>query len=315
MPAPVVLGPQYPTPNVPEALAASGAAGGAVVAITAGWRHEELETAAMEQAIGRPCEVLPLYAWFDDVQQALPDLAERYRERQERVQRYSELYLVRLGAALAAVDQLLVEREEDPEVVDPELMRAVEDVRRIDADLLARWTGLDADFPELARPWESGIVRARHHQAAEMLANAPAVLIPGGHVAVLANRLQFFGLKDLLADAIERVPVIAWSAGAMALSERIVLFYDDPPQGPGDPEVLGPGLGLFRGFVPFPHARRRLRLEDRNRVAQIAYRFTPDRCITLENGAWLELEPQGPVSRGQADTTLEFLTDGTLEPL
>jgi hypothetical protein len=316
MPAPVVLGPQYPNPNVPAALAASDAAPGPVAVVSAGWRHEELETGPMEAAIGRPCKVIPLYAWFDDVQQALPQLAERYRDRQDRVQRYSELYLIRLGAALAAVHQLLVERERDPDVVDPELARAVEDVRRIDADLMARWTRLDEDYPELARPWEEGLVRARHHQAAEILEEAPAILVPGGHVAVLANRLAFFGFKELLQRAIDRgLPLITWSAGAMALSERVVLFYDDPPQGPGDPEVLGPGLGLLPGFVPFPHARRRLRLDDRKRVAEIAYRFAPDRCVTLENGAWLEMSEDGPLSRGDAGASSLFMPDGTLEAL
>jgi len=316
MPAPVVLGPQYPNPNVPEALAASGADPGPVAVISAGWRHEELETGPMEAAIGRPCEVLPLYAWFEDVQQALPSLAERYRERQDRVQRYSELYLVRLGAALGAVHQLLEERARDPEIVDPELQKAVEDVRRIDADLMARWTFLDDAFPELARPWEEGLVRARHRQAAEMLENAPAILVPGGHVAVLVNRLAFFGMQSLLQRAIDRgIPLITWSAGAMALSERVVLFYDDPPQGPGDPEVLGPGLGILKGVVPFPHAKRRLRLDDRQRVTEIAYRFAPDQCLTLENGAWLEIGGDGIVSRGESDASRRFCLDGSLEAL
>jgi hypothetical protein len=46
-------------------------------------------------------------------------------------------------------------------------------------------------------------------------------------VAVLVNRLRLFGLGDLVADK----TVFAWSAGAMAVSERVVLFHDDPPQG------------------------------------------------------------------------------------
>jgi len=34
-----------------------------------------------------------------------------------------------------------------------------------------------------------------------------------------------------------RSPVIAWSAGAMALSDRFVLFHYRAPLGPGHPEV------------------------------------------------------------------------------
>ncbi len=316
MRAPVVLGPQYPTPNVAEALAASEVGEGSVVVISAGWRLEEAETGALEAAIGRSCDVLPLYRWFEACMQADPALAARYRARQQRVQRYSELYRVRLEAALQALAQLIALHGDDPELVGPELSRAVDDVRRIDADLIERWASLDRDLPELARPFEHAPVAEYHAAARERLEGAAAVLVPGGHVAVLANRLEFFGLGPLLTDALSRdVPLICWSAGAMALSRRIVLFYDDPPQGPAEPEVLGPGLGLLPGVVFFPHARRRLRLEDQQRLSALSLRFAPERCISLENGAWLSMGPSGLSSRGHPDTASVFGPEGLLGPV
>ena len=51
-------------------------------------------------------------------------------------------------------------------------------------------------------------------------------------MGVLAHTLHLF---DVAATATS--PVIAWSAGAMALTDRIVLFHDRSPQGPGHPEV------------------------------------------------------------------------------
>jgi hypothetical protein len=83
--------------------------------------------------------------------------------------------------------------------------------------------------------------------------------------------------------------VIAWSAGAMALTDRIVLFHDRAPQGPGHPEVWGSGLSVVRDVVLLPHARARLLLDDTPRMAVLARRFAPARCVLLESGTRLEL--------------------------
>jgi hypothetical protein len=73
----------------------------------------------------------------------------------------------------------------------------------------------------------------------------------------------------------------------MALSERVVLFHDTPPQGPGNPEVLEHGLGLLRGAVVLPDAQRRLKLEEPGRIELLARRFAPARCYALDDGQWL----------------------------
>jgi peptidase E len=107
------------------------------------------------------------------------------------------------------------------------------------------------------------------------------VLVAGGHVAVLLNRLRLFGFAELARGK----PIIAWSAGAMALSDRVVLFHDRPPQGAAHAEILEGGLGLIPGVVALPHAHRRLALEDPERVREFAQRFAPARCLTLEHGS------------------------------
>jgi peptidase E len=60
-----------------------------------------------------------------------------------------------------------------------------------------------------------------------LLAASHAVLIAGGHIAVLLNRLRLFDLSAVLRER----PVFGWSAGAMVLTSRIVLFHDSPPRG------------------------------------------------------------------------------------
>jgi hypothetical protein len=48
--------------------------------------------------------------------------------------------------------------------------------------------------------------------------------------------------------------------------------------------VFERGLGRAPGVVPFPHARRRLDLDDRLRVGLAARRFAPAVCLALDEG-------------------------------
>ena len=111
-------------------------------------------------------------------------------------------------------------------------------------------------------------------------------MIAGGHVAVLINRIRLFQLVDVLAQK----PIVAWSAGAMVLGERIVLFHDDAPQGKRDAEILDAGLGIVKNIIPLPHAKSRLDWSNRNRMALFSRRFAPAKCCTLDNGSMIRLE-------------------------
>ena len=101
----------------------------------------------------------------------------------------------------------------------------------------------------------------------------------------------------------------------MALSRRIVLFYDDPPDGNADPEILDHGLGLIDDLVLFPHARDRLRLGDHERVGALARRFAPATCVALERGAWLVREADGWHSRGPHGSASILHEDGVVRPV
>jgi len=125
---------------------------------------------------------------------------------------------------------------------------------------------------------------------------------------VLLNRLNLFGLGDLLAGKI----LIALSGGAMVLSPRVVLFHDSPPQGPGHAEAFEDGLGLFPGIVPLPYGSQRLRTDDRERSGRFARRFAPATCVLLDAGTHVEWRRRGWRSVGEA---LAIQPDGGLAPL
>ena len=311
----VLLGPQRPQPNLQHVLPRLGGVG-PVLTVTAGWRHEEPEHEALHRAVGADAEALPLYQWFEEVMGEEPRIAEAWRQRQAKLVALKNLHRVRLHGALDALQMLLDRSDRLDAIARPQIEGQLSHLREIDQHFLDQSALICQEHPEVMRPWELPAVAARHAEAAEALGRARAVCIAGGHVAVLRNRLEFFGVHDLLARAHARgAAVVAWSAGAMALTERIVLFYDDPPDGPGHPELLDSGFELASDIVLFPHARRRLRLDDARRVSLLATRLGPALCVGLECGAWLERDAAGWFNRGEAQSALVLRADGAVVPL
>ena len=310
-----ILGPQEPDPNLHEALDAAGV-GGRVVAITAGRRHDESEVDRLSEQAGRPVEILPLYAWFDELAAEEPELAATYHDRQRRIMAYKELYRLRMRAGLAVVRELWERLPEDPELVRAELDRATAQVRQIDAEAFEEVDRIRRAFPDVDQRFGVPAVSRRRELARKQLEGVGAILLAGGHVAVLRNRLMFFDVHEILRSrAASGVPIVAWGAGAMVLCRRIVLFYDDPPEGPSEAELLDFGVGLVPNVVLFPHARRRLRLERADRISGLASRFAPAACIALENGAWLEGRDGSWWNRGRPGTALWLRPDGRVLPL
>ncbi len=309
------LGPQRPTPNLGEALARIPG-DGPIVTITAGWRIDEGETDALHAVVGPDALHLPLYRWFEACMEEMPDVRDRYRERQRQLRRAKALYRVRLHRALEAVRTLIEGNDEGDPLVEQQLAWAVDDVRRIDRQFIDHSKSIFASFPDVARPWELPRVRKHRLQSAAALSSARAVLLAGGHVAVLRNRLLFFGVHQQIFQAwLQDTAVIAWGAGAMVLTDPIVLFYDDPPDGPSHPEILDAGLALVQDTLVLPDAAKRLRLGDRMRVRLMAERFSPHRCIAMENGAFLERVDGSWVQHGARGTASELLPTGAVEPL
>ena len=279
MPDYALLGPQFQTPNLRSCLATLGIAG-PQVAITAGWQEREGEIEELREHVAMPVVDLALYARAEQVHAADPALAAAARERQERLQELQDLYRLRLNSLMGALTELLAQDGASPAL---KLARrgALGDVRRLDRAHVAATLAVHDRF---AREWRSSPRAALERHLASLgaaVAGAAAILVAGGHVAVLLNRLRLFGFEALARGK----PLIAWSAGAMALSDRVILFHDRPPQGAAHAEILEPGLGLIPGIVALPHGHARLALEDPTRVGQFARRFAPAQCLVLEHGS------------------------------
>lgn len=274
----LVLGPQFRAPNLRDALART-AWQGPPVAVTAGWQEREGELEALEEHLGQPVRDLRLYeraeaAFAQDV-----ELHAAYRARQHDLRRLQDLYRIRLDHAKAAVREL--QRAQDGSTLARQALRgAVSALRRLDAGHLRDIRAAHARFEQSWSADRHPLLARQRAELEHLVASAGFVCIAGGHVAVLLNRLRLFGLGHVLRSK----PLAAWSAGAMAIAERVVLFHDHPPQGAGNAELFEAGLGLLRGTVFLPHAASRLALDDRDRVTLLARRLAPASAFTLDDG-------------------------------
>jgi len=213
------------------------------------------------------------------------ELAAEYKARQLKLKLMQDFYRVRLDHAAQAARTLAVRRA-DPELVAEENAASLGVLQHLDRDHLARCRAVHAAFEAAFEPRRRRVLARHVEELRAAIEPTDAVVIAGGHVAVLLNRLQLFAIAELAGAR----PIVAWSAGAMALTERVVLFHDDPPQGQAISEVLDAGLGLARDLVVLPEPRLRLRLDDRARVGELAGRYAPARCIALDHGAqiWVD---------------------------
>ncbi len=274
---------------------------GQIAAVTAGWQEREAEIEEMREHLSLPVVDLKLHRRLEQVFAEAPDLFRAHRSRQDRLREMHQLYRYRLDFTLEPARGLL-RRTGNAALLEAEKESAVAAVRELDRQYLQRIVEVHRAFEQAHPPGSHPALESQRDEVAALVDDSTALVIAGGHVAVLLNRLRLFRFTELAAAK----PLIAWSAGAMALAERVVLFHDSPPQGAGNAEVLDVGLGLYSGLLPLPHARRRLRLEDPFRVELFARRFAPDVCLLLEGGDEVTLDD------GQVFTATRLRASGTM---
>jgi hypothetical protein len=277
----ILLGPQGVNQTLSTQLTAHGI-DGRIATVTCGWREREDEVQDLQAHLDGRSENLQLYRRTEQLAHEDPELARIHRARQDELRLMQRLYAIRLERAMDAC-VTLARRSDDSAILQREQAAALEAVRELDTHHLQSIQVTRERYDEQFALEERPAVQRQRDELREIISRSCALAIAGGHIAVLMNRLRLMGIGDMLGDH----PVIGWSAGAIALTERIVLYHDSPPQGPGNAEVLDHGLGICRGVVALPAAGQRLRLDDPERVARLAGRFAPAHCIALDDGAAL----------------------------
>ena len=256
---------------------------GPVAIVTAGWQEREADDEELRRLVGgeRSASVLNLRLrgrWLEVLEQDR-ELAAAERAHDAALAELRHLYLLQLDHALAAAYDVAHRSHARPRLRDRAFGDAIEAVRLLDTHHLARVAEAQAAFWDAWRPQEHPGMAAHREQVHDALRQAVAVVFAGGHIGDLLRLLHLFNVGPHLPRA-----VVAWSAGAMALTERVVLFHDFVPHGMAATEVHGEGLGAVHGAVLLPHPRRRLRVDDRVRMTVLARRFAPARCVVLDDG-------------------------------
>lgn len=256
--------------------------------VTAGWQEREPDDAELDALLGGRSVNLNLYGRWLDIQEHDPDFAVAELEHRTYLEELRLLYLVQLESAGAVIDVLAKRNGDRPEAIEAALTDARAVVRLLDESHTARVRAADEEFAEIQRPTVRPVVSEHRAAVHRELEQVGGLVVAGGHVGVLLRLLRLFEVSTAIPDL-----VIAWSAGAMALTERVVLFHDRTPQGLSPSEIYGDGLGLIGEVVLLPHARRRLRVDDVMRMATMAQRFRPATCVVLDDQARLDLGPTG----------------------
>ncbi len=197
------------------------------------------------------------------------------------------LYRLRLRQLMIAARATLT-ADGERAMLAAERRHAISQLRALDQHHLRQVDKINGRYDDRISSESNPQLAEQIAEVKEAISLVDTVLITGGNIVVLLNRLRLFGLDVLLRDK----NIVGWSAGAMVLSERIVLFHERLPQGRRDAEVLGKGLGMLPGVVLLPDAKQRLRMKDELRVGLFDRRFSPAICMTLENGSWLLYEGQ-----------------------
>jgi hypothetical protein len=259
---------------------------GPIAAVTAGWQERESDDTELMSLLGGRGLNLRLYSRWMHVLQEDPDYARAEREHRVVLGELQQLYLTRLDHALRATYAVAQRVDGHPRIQAIAVDDALAIVREVDARHLDRVAGLRSAFGDAWHPHERDDVTQHREEIRGALHQAECLVIAGGHVGDLITALDLFRVVDELPPR-----VVAWSAGAMALTDRIVLFHDRSAHGPAQAEVLDVGLGVVSGLVALPHARRRLRTDDALRMSVLARRFAPATCLVLDDGVTVDLGP------------------------
>jgi hypothetical protein len=281
-PSITLLGPQR-RPTLDRVLSSLGV-GGPVAVVNAGWQERESDDAEILSLAGERAVNLRLFTRWMDVLSADPEYAAAEREHRLLLDELQELYRVRLDHALQAVYAVAGRGGGDAAIQATAMEDALAAVRLLDATHLARVQELHDAFYGTWQLESRGAIAGHREEVRTLLSEAECLVVAGGHVGELVRVVHLFHLAPHLPPR-----VVAWSAGAMALTPRVVLFHDRSAQGASLTEVFDAGIGVVPGLVLLPHARRRLRTEDHLRMSVLARRFAPASCLVLDDGVRVDL--------------------------
>ena len=265
---------------------------GPIATVNAGWEEREHDSAELSEVLGGRMLNLELYRRWQEIVHGDDNYARAERRLTAVLAEIQALYGIRLNNLMASLEAIS-HRNEVPAAQTAAVLDALRSLQRLDRWHLDVVAETRSEFFAAVRLSERDAIQHHRAELARLVAESSGMVFAGGHVGVLLHVLQIFDLASVV-----RPPVIAWSAGAMALSERVVLFHDYSPQGDRHAEMYAEGLAVYSRVLPFPHPRRRLRLDDASRLGQLARRLDPRECVLLADGVRVDVRDDQPLPPG-----------------
>jgi hypothetical protein len=282
----VLLGPQRFRTTV-GAVIRTVAPEGTIATVTAGWRDRESDTMELDATLEGRGRHLNLYGRLNDVLDSDLPFATAALAHRDAVDELAGIYSLRLQRALDSV-YAVQRRSVRTDLAVSALADGIRVVQSVDQWYLDAVDQLRGELWAAAPPEDSEPIQRHRAEVTEAVGKASAMAIAGGHIGQLLRCLKLFEVNPP-----PELPVVAWSAGAMSLTERVVLYNDRGPSGVVGSEVWDRGLGRAPRIVAMPHARRRLQMDDPMVLRVLARRFGDARCLLLDDGARVVLGPDG----------------------
>ena len=264
---------------------------GPVATVTAGWEERESDDAELDSVLEGRSRNLRLFGRMMDVLERDPEVAAAALALRDAVDDLFGAYSVRLHHALDSVYAVRRRKGRD-DVLSAAYEDGVEAVRRLDEWYLDEVRNLYSEAYATGAVDRSELWAQHRAEVAEVLAESSVLAVAGGHVGMLLRTMQFFTVRPPA-----ELPVVAWSAGAMAMTRMVVLFNDFAQSRPAA-EVWDRGVGRVDRVIALPHARRRILLEDRVRTQVFVRRFQGYACLLLDDGAKVAVGPDGSLPAG-----------------
>lgn len=265
---------------------------GQIATVNAGWQERETDSAELSDVLGGRMLNLELYRRWQEIVASDGHYALAERRLTALLAEMQAVYAIRLNHQMASLEAVS-RRKEIPSVQTAAMFDTIRALQELDRWHLGVVAEARHEFFQSVRLGERDSVLAHRAKVAELVEQCSGMVFAGGHVGVLLHVLHVFDITRLI-----RGPLIAWSAGAMALSDRVVLFHDFATFGDRHAEMYAEGLGVYPDVLPFPHPRRRLRLDDSSRLGQMALRFNPRVCVLLNDGVRVDVTDDGPLPSG-----------------
>ncbi len=301
----VLLGPQR-RPSLDRLIGEMGIEG-SFATITAGWQEREKDDSEVDHHLGGRSHNLHLWHRMQHVFEVDPAYAAAHRDRRLQLLELQELYQLGLSHLVHFLEELRHRSTGSASMRAAAVRDAIGVFRGMDRQHIQRVREIQSTFYAQFPPHERPAIVQHRLEVAELIAGSSAVVIAGGHVVELLDALHLF---NVTATGLDRLPIIAWSAGAMALTAQVVLFDEYAVRGPRCAEVFDQGLGVLPGLTVLPAAHQRLRTADKENMGLLAQRFEPSVCLPLDPGTRVHIGDDGALPA----SSVVIDTHGTIGP-